>query len=52
MPAALMKGGKWSVGQDPDHLDRVQIEVTGVEGLPAAAPGANPFYRRASLECD
>ena len=34
MPAALMKGGKWTVGQDPDHPDRVQIEVTGVQGLP------------------
>jgi hypothetical protein len=34
MPAALMKGGKWTIGQDPDHPDRVQIVVTGVEGLP------------------
>ena len=29
-----MKGGKWTVGQDPDYPDRVQIVVTGVEGLP------------------
>jgi hypothetical protein len=34
MPAALMRGGKWSVAQDPDHSDRVQIVVTGVAGLP------------------
>ena len=34
MPAGLMKGGKWTVGPDPDHPDRVQIVVTDVEGLP------------------
>jgi hypothetical protein len=34
MPAGFMKGGKWTVEQDPDHPDRVQIVVTGVDGLP------------------
>jgi len=35
MPAAFMKGGKWSVEQDPDHPDRVQIVLTGgVEDMP------------------
>jgi len=29
-----MKGGTWSLSQDPDHADRVQIVLSDVEGLP------------------
>ena len=29
-----MKGGKWAVEQDPDYPDRVQIALTGIDGLP------------------
>ena len=34
MPAGFMKGGKWAVEQDPDYPDRVQIALTGIDGLP------------------
>jgi hypothetical protein len=33
MPSTLMKGGTWSVQQDPDHEDRVMIVVDDVTGL-------------------
>ncbi|HVP27529.1 MAG TPA: hypothetical protein VMW35_00035 [Myxococcota bacterium] len=34
MQAALLQGCTWTVVPDPDHADRLQIEVTDVEGLP------------------
>jgi hypothetical protein len=34
MPAGFMKGGRWTVAQDPDYPDRVQIVVDGVDNLP------------------
>jgi hypothetical protein len=34
LQASLMDGAAWTVAPDPEHADRVQIEIRGAEGLP------------------